>query len=125
MRGAVLCFLAFVALTVSGSGQVAAVQIAETQVADPNMDVSTKSHSDHDMQTMPGMNMAENTGQPSAIPSWHAGSGTAWQPASVPAHLWMTSRGNWDLMAHGAIFITYNQQGGPRGAGKAERDRRV
>jgi len=23
-------------------------------------------------------------------------------------------------MAHGTVFITYNQQGGPRGAGKAE-----
>jgi len=29
-------------------------------------------------------------------------------------------RGGWKLMAHGAIFIDYNQQGGPLGAGKAE-----
>src|SRR5262249_18385694 len=54
------------------------------------------------------------------LPSPHAGSGTGWQPASVPAHIWMKSLGQWDLMAHGAIFLTYNQQGGPRGAGKAE-----
>ena len=54
------------------------------------------------------------------LPSPHAGSGTAWQPASVPARIWMTSRGGWALMAHGALFLTYNQQGGPRGAGKAE-----
>jgi len=32
----------------------------------------------------------------------------------------MTTRGSWDLMAHGALFLTYNQQGGPRGEGKAE-----
>ena len=32
----------------------------------------------------------------------------------------MISRGGWELMLHGAIFITYNQQGGPRGEGKAE-----
>ena len=32
----------------------------------------------------------------------------------------MTSRHNWDLMAHGVLFLTYNQQGGPRGEGKAE-----
>lgn len=32
----------------------------------------------------------------------------------------MISPGNWDLMFHGTVFITYNQQGGPRGAGKAE-----
>ena len=29
-------------------------------------------------------------------------------------------RGGWELMAHGVIFIDYNQQGGPRGEGKAE-----
>ena len=29
-------------------------------------------------------------------------------------------RGGWGLMAHGVIFAGYNQQGGPRGAGKAE-----
>jgi len=54
------------------------------------------------------------------LPSTHEGSGTSWQPASVPAHTWMWMRGGWDLMAHGVIFIDYNQQGGPRGAGKAE-----
>jgi len=62
------------------------------------------------------MDMPEN----SALPSPHAGSGTAWQPASVPAHEWMFMRRGWELMAHGAIFLDYNQQGGPRGAGKAE-----
>jgi hypothetical protein len=29
-------------------------------------------------------------------------------------------RGGWMLMAHGVIFVDYNQQGGPRGEGKAE-----
>lgn len=56
----------------------------------------------------------------SALPSPHAGSGTGWQPASVPANEWMGMRGGWELMAHGVIFADYNQQGGPRGAGKAE-----
>jgi len=32
----------------------------------------------------------------------------------------MKKWGSWDVMAHGALFLTYNQQGGPRGAGKAE-----
>jgi len=32
--------------------------------------------------------------------------------------MWM--RGGWMLMAHGVIFVDYNQQGGPRGEGKAE-----
>jgi hypothetical protein len=56
----------------------------------------------------------------SPLPSPHAGSGTSWQPASVPSNEWMRMRGGWELMAHGAIFVDYNQQGGPRGAGKAE-----
>jgi len=32
--------------------------------------------------------------------------------------MWMHK--GWELMAHGVIFADYNQQGGPRGAGKAE-----
>lgn len=87
--------------------------------------LSTAQESDHTMaghdqssQDMPGMDMSAEV--PDWLPSAHAGSGTAWQPASVPGHAWMISRGGWDLMAHGVVFLTYNQQGGPRGAGKAE-----
>ena len=54
------------------------------------------------------------------LPSPHAGSGTAWEPASAPSHMWMTSRAGWGLMVHGVIFVDYNQQGGPRGVGKVE-----
>lgn len=71
------------------------------------------------MQNMPGMNMGHDTA--SSMPSFHASSGTSWQPASVPQNIWMISRGNWDLMVHGTIFATYNQQGGP--AGRARRNR--
>jgi len=70
------------------------------------------------MKDMPGMDMSASASD--WKPSPHAGSGTSWQPASVPGYFWMTSRGHWDLMAHGVLFLTYNQQGGPRGAGKAE-----
>jgi len=56
----------------------------------------------------------------SQLPSPHDGSGTSWQPASVSGHEWMWMRGGWVLMAHGVVFVDYNQQGGPRGAGKAE-----
>jgi len=112
VRKAVFCFVAIVlSFTVSASAQD----------ADHNMDMSGQSQSSQNqsgqtMQNMPGMSM----GEPSSLPSPHAGSGTGWQPASVPAHLWMTSRGNWELMAHGVLFLTYDQQGGPRGTGKAE-----
>ncbi len=96
-----------------------------------SMDMPVPDHSVQDQSSsamanmsgirMSGMDMSGmDMDQQSSLPSPHAGSGTAWQPASVPAHLWMTSWNNWDLMAHGAIFITHNQQGGPRGEGKAE-----
>lgn len=71
-------------------------------------------HMDH---SMPGMEM---TMSDSTLPSPHAGSGTGWQPAETPAHIWMTRRGGWDLMAHGVVFAGFTHTGGPRGAGKAE-----
>ena len=71
--------------------------------------------SPHDMA---GMNMEERASF--ELPSPHEGSGTSWQPASVSGHDWMWMRNDWELMAHGVIFIDYNQPGGPRGAGKAE-----
>jgi hypothetical protein len=71
-------------------------------------------------QGMAGMDMKMDEHTRFELPSPHQGSGTSWQPASVTGHEWMWMPGNWELMAHGAIFIDYNQQGGPRGAGKAE-----
>lgn len=83
---------------------------------------------------MSGMNMDMH--ESAQLPSPHAGSGTGWQPASVPELEWMwmlgekAGRGSgqgsekrsnlWEVMAHGVVFVDYNQQGGPRGAGKAE-----
>ena len=73
---------------------------------------------DHDMQNMPGMDMGHTS--MSWRPSRHEGSGTAWEPASAPLPMWMWSLGGWQFMMHGVIFIDYNQQGGPRGVGKAQ-----
>ena len=72
-----------------------------------------------DMQAMDmsGMDMSEPA--PDWMPSPHSGSGTGWQPAAA-SNMWMKSVGAWDVMAHGVVFADYNQQGGPRGAGKAE-----
>jgi hypothetical protein len=77
-----------------------------------------QNHESQQSHSMAGMNMSQETKD--WMPSPHASSGTSWQPAASPAHLWSKSLGGWDLMAHGVIFIDYNQQGGPRGAGKAE-----
>jgi hypothetical protein len=70
--------------------------------------------------SMSGMQMKMEEHESVQLPSPHDGSGTAWEPASVPEHEWMLMRGGWELMAHGVIFTDYNQQGGPRGEGKAE-----
>jgi hypothetical protein len=71
-------------------------------------------------ESMGGMQMHMEEHGEAQLPSPHAGSGTGWQPASVPEHEWMVMHGGWELMAHGVIFADYNQQGGPRGEGKAE-----
>lgn len=67
---------------------------------------------------VPGMNMSVPAND--WMPSAHVSSGSGWQPAATPDHSWMKSVSGWDVMAHGVIFVDYNQQGGPRGAGKAE-----
>ena len=69
---------------------------------------------------MGGMRMQTEDYGTSQLPSPHDGSGTSWEPASVPEQEWMLMPGGWELMAHGVIFADYNQQGGPRGEGKAE-----
>ncbi|MFZ0733760.1 MAG: hypothetical protein WAM79_15660 [Candidatus Sulfotelmatobacter sp.] len=69
---------------------------------------------------VPAMNMPMQHGEGLVLPSPHESSGTAWQPASVTGYEWMWMRSGWEFMAHGTIFIDYNQQGGPRGEGKAE-----
>lgn len=74
----------------------------------------------HEHMNMPGMNMDMSQPAPDWMPSAHVSSGTGWQPAATPDHSWMMSRAGWDLMAHGVVFLDYNQQGGPRGEGKAE-----
>jgi hypothetical protein len=84
---------------------------------------ATQQNSDKSGMQMPGMQMpGMDMSKPalSWMPSPHASSGTGWQPANTPEHSWMKSLRSWDLMAHGVVFVDYNQQGGPRGEGKAE-----
>jgi hypothetical protein len=110
-----LLFLAALAVTLASGQQSspgAAPQTPTENQAGPPRDSS-----------MAGMNMSMNMGTQESgfqLPSPHEGSGTGWQPASVPENDWMWMRGGWEVMAHGVIFTDYNQQGGPRGEGKAE-----
>lgn len=94
---------------------VTAVQVLAQQAPTATLQNET-TNPRPDEQAMAGMKMNEQ----SNLPSPHDGSGTSWQPASVSAPEWMGMQGGWMLMAHGTIFADYNQQGGPRGAGKAE-----
>jgi hypothetical protein len=73
---------------------------------------------DMDMNMDMDMDMSEST--PAWMPSPHVSSGTGWQPTAIVPHAWMKNLNGWDLMAHGVVFLDYNQQGGPRGEGKAE-----
>ena len=97
MRSLIFCVLPFLFSALSSSAQDA------------------QPRSDGDMTEMKMMQMPA-----SSLPSFHISSGTSWQPASVQEPGWMISTGNWQLMLHGVVFVTYNQPGGPRGEGKAE-----
>jgi len=97
MRSLIFCVLPFLFSALSSSAQDA------------------QPRSDGDMTQMKMMQMPA-----SSLPSFHISSGTSWQPASVQEPGWMISTGNWQLMLHGVVFVTYNQPGGPRGEGKAE-----
>ena len=108
MRVLILCFLTVGILAVSAKSQ------------DSSHDMAGHDHGPPSQTSMPGMDMSQSTPMPDWVPTPHESSGTGWQPAATPGHLWMKSLGSWDLMAHGVIFVDYNQQGGPRGAGKAE-----
>ena len=72
------------------------------------------------MPAMAGMNMQPGGESDFAMAHSHTASGSAWQPLSEPMHMWSWQKSDWLLMAHGALFLTYNQQGGPRGVGKLE-----
>ena len=90
-----------------------------TSFADAEQSATQASSQDTSMTGM-NMPMPMQDQKILQLPSPHEGSGTAWQPASVDSPQWMWMRGGWELMAHGVIFVDYNQQGGPRGEGKAE-----
>ena len=106
MRVMILCFFTVGILAATARSQ------------EDSHDLAGHSHGAQAQSTMPGMDMSN--AEMEWMPSPHASSGTGWQPADTPGHLWMKSLDGWDLMAHGVIFVDYNQQGGPRGAGKAE-----
>jgi len=120
VKNAIFSFLLLVAFALApASGQ-------EVNLPVPVQTLAENDSSAAQDTSMPGMQMPMPMQMPmkdqtvTYLPSAHEGSGTAWQPASVHGPMWMWMRGGWELMAHGVIFVDYNQQGGPRGEGKAE-----
>jgi hypothetical protein len=113
VRALISSFFA-IGMLVSSAG--AQESFSQAQASDPQN--QTQQNPTEQTMDMPGMDMSQPG--PDWTPSPHEASGTGWQPAATPGHMWMKSAGAWDLMAHGVIFADDNQQGGPRGAGKAE-----
>ena len=88
--------------------------------------------------SMPGMKMSANSAGPMVLTSdkqmairvgasetntilmGQMGSGTSWQPASTPMHMWHKVAGEWLLMFHGDVKIGVNAQAGVRGVTKFE-----
>ena len=104
--------------TLSGALILLVLSLVSARAQESSTPPPHENHSQAQDLSMPGMQMDKPF--ESQLPSPHAGGGTGWQPASAPGHDWMWMRGGWELMAHGVIFVDYNQQGSPRGAGKAE-----
>jgi hypothetical protein len=115
VRALIFFFLISVCVFVAGAQDV----VLEVHGDDPQTQ-STHSPTKQkmDMPDMQGMDMSQPA--PEWMPSPHVSSGTGWQPAATPGHMWMKSAGAWEVMAHGVVFVDYNQQGGPRSEGKAE-----
>lgn len=76
----------------------------------------------NELMVMSGNQMSIRVGNNAAnlLPMGRMGSGTAWQPATSPMHMWHASAGEWLLMYHGEAKIGVNHQGGPRGVTKFE-----
>jgi hypothetical protein len=71
-------------------------------------------------ESMQGMDMSGHSHGSTFAEHAHFSSGTGWQPIDAAENMWMWSPGGWDVMLHGNLFVTSNNQGGPRGASKLE-----
>jgi hypothetical protein len=58
------------------------------------------------------------------LPMAREGSGTSWQPDSVPVFAWQVPSGSWTIMIHGCAFLRYTNQdagrAGTRGGSKID-----
>ena len=112
-------FLVNLSLSLATARDVAAAVVATD---DAKNDANADTDQTDQKTDMPGMNMDMDMSPPAPdwLPAPDLSSGTGWQPAAAASHMWMKQLGAWEIMAHGVVFVDYNQQGGPRGEGKAE-----
>jgi hypothetical protein len=93
--------------------------VAEPSAQTPQPATSADQHQHHEPGRAMTSMLSTVTGGP--FRSLRAlGSGTSLQPASTPMAAWHFMPGEWMLMLHGDLKLTYNHQGGPRGVGKFE-----
>ena len=115
MRALMFFFVIVLCVSFAGAQDV----VPEVHGRDPQTQ-PTQGPTEQQKMDMAGMQGMEMSVTPDWMPSPYDSSGTGWQPAATPGHAWMKSVGAWEVMAHGVVFVDYNQQGGPRGEGKAE-----
>ena len=120
MRLLMICLIAFRLSPLLAAQDLDPRAQDSAQHASGEQDQPMQDQSAHEHMNMPGMNMDMSQPAPDWMPSAHVSSGTGWQPGATADHSWMKSIAGWDIMAHGVVFLDYNQRGGPRGAGKAE-----
>ncbi|WP_428149306.1 hypothetical protein [Brevundimonas sp.] len=75
-------------------------------------------HSAHDMSTLPGGDQGAEHAMTSALGAWpmsRDASGTSWQPDTSEHGGIHVRQGDWSIMSHAQINLTYDSQSGPRG----------
>jgi hypothetical protein len=105
---------------------LAAVPCARTQTTDSTAPpAETQEHHHHTATdqsgSMPGMKHDAQTDATEPFIAeimQHSTPGTSAEPDSTAAPMLMTSRGKWWFMFHGAAFLSFQQQSGPRGYDK-------
>ena len=73
------------------------------------------------MQGMPGMTGMTGMNPPAmgifaGVPEARESSGTSWQPDTTPMHAVHEMDGDWMIMTHYSVFLSLDEQLGPRGA---------
>jgi len=92
----------------------------EKPAQDKSQGKSQDKSKDQKPDSMAGMEMPEHSHGSTFAEHAHFSSGTGWQPIDAAENMWMWQPNGWDVMLHANLFVTSNNQGGPRGVSKLE-----